>query len=72
VTLAERIHESGKNKVAAKRGRKTVRAVNRGSIRIEYTPFRCRQKDNALECVMLLLSVKVGEVCQEEKRKLQV
>jgi hypothetical protein len=34
--------------------------------------FGCRQKDNVLEWVMLLLPAKVKKFCQEEKRKLQV
>jgi hypothetical protein len=40
-----------------------------GSIRIEYTPFRCRQKDNALECVTRLLPVKVDEVLSRREKK---
>jgi hypothetical protein len=52
-----------------KRGRKTVIAVIGGSKRIEYTPFRCRQKDNALKCVMLLLLAKVDEFLSRREKK---
>jgi hypothetical protein len=45
------------------------KSSNRGSIRIDYTPFRCRQKDNALECVTLLLPVKVDEVLSRREKK---
>ena len=41
-------------------------------IGIECTPVSCRQKDNVLEWVMLLLPAKVDTLCQEEIRKLQV
>jgi hypothetical protein len=49
----------------------TVRSKssNRGSIRIEYTPFRCRQKDKTLECATLLLPVKVDEVLSRREKK---
>ena len=41
-------------------------------VEIEYTLFGCRQKDNVLEWVTLLLPAKVDKFCQEKKRKLQV
>ena len=40
-----------------------------GSVGSEYTPFRCRQKDNALECVTLLLPVKVDAVLSRKEKK---
>ena len=46
-----------------------MRAGYRSSIGIEYTPFRCRQKDNALECVTLLLPVKVDGVLSRREKK---
>ena len=39
------------------------------SIEIEYTPFSCRQKDNVLECVMLLLPAKVDEFLSRREKK---
>jgi len=32
-------------------------------------PFRCRQKDNALECVTLLLPAKVDEFLSRKEKK---
>jgi hypothetical protein len=40
-----------------------------GSIGIEYAPLRCRQKDNVLERVMLLLPAKVDEFLSRKEKK---
>ena len=45
------------------------KSSNRGSIRIEYTPFTYRQKDNVLECVISLLPAKVDEVLSRREKK---